>query len=116
MTRSSSSKLVQKHPQRVMRAFDVRDHPAVGTVDDDEVQRHGPAVIGKADGDVGLVELLAQDRGRNRAQFPGRALHQKVIGLVPRGGPCGAQAWIEELARGLTVARQPLESSAVPLP
>src|ERR1700712_5019745 len=92
MTKSSPPELVQKHPQRVMRAFDIRYHPALGAVDGDEIQGDGPAVVGEADGDIGLVELLAQDRGRNRAELPGRALDEKVIGLIPRGGPGVAQA------------------------
>ena len=65
-----------------MRALDVRDHPAVGTIDDDEVQRDRPAIIVKGDGDIGLVELLAQDRYRDGAKLPRRALGKEIIGLV----------------------------------
>ena len=82
-----------------MRAFNVRNHPALGAVDDDEVQGDGAAVIVEGDDHIGLVELLAQDRGGDRAEFPGRALHQKIIGRVARGSPCRSQAWIEKLPK-----------------
>jgi hypothetical protein len=53
--------VAEKHTQRIVRALDVRDHPAVGTIDDDEIQRDCPAIIVKGNSDIGLVELLAQD-------------------------------------------------------
>ena len=76
-----SSELRQKR-RRIVRAFDIGDHPAVGSVDQDEVQRDRAAVIVEAGRDIGLVELLAQDRDRDRAELPGRALHQEIVGLV----------------------------------
>jgi hypothetical protein len=50
-----------------MRALDVGNHPTIGTIDDNEIQRDGAAVIVKGDGDIGLVELPAQDRYRTLA-------------------------------------------------
>ena len=44
-----------------MRALDIGNHPAVGTIDDDEIQRDGPAIIIEGGRDIGLVELLAKD-------------------------------------------------------
>jgi len=53
--------LGEKHAQRILRALDVRNDPAVGSVDENEIQRHRAAVIVKGDSDIGLVELLAKD-------------------------------------------------------
>src|ERR1700720_933952 len=90
-----------------MRALDVRDHPAAGTVDDDEIQRDRAAIIVKGDGDVGLVELLAQDRYRDGAKLPSRALDKKIVRLFLQGNPCGLQARVKELARRGAVMREP---------
>ena len=65
-----------------MRALDVRDHPAVGTIDDDKIQRDRPAIIVKGDGDIGLVELLAKDSNRDGARLPCRALDKEIVGRV----------------------------------
>ena len=51
--------LRQEHPQGIMRAFDVGDDPAVGAVDQDEIQRHRAALVVKRGRDIGLVELPA---------------------------------------------------------
>src|ERR1700694_5358740 len=90
-----------------MRALDVRDQPAVGTIDDDEIQRDRAAIIFKSDGDVGLVELLAQDSDRDGAQLPCRALHKKIVRLLRQGNPRGLQTRIKELTRCGGVTRQP---------
>ena len=90
-----------------MRALDVGDDPAVGPVDDDEIERDRAAVIVKGDGDVGLVELLAKDCYRDRAKLPCRALYEKIVGLILQGTPCAPQTLIEELARGGAIAEQP---------
>ena len=42
-----------------MRDLDIGNHPAVGTIHDDEIQGDGAAIIVKGDRDIGLVELLA---------------------------------------------------------
>ncbi len=91
-----------------MRTFDVRDQPAVRTIDDDEIQRDRAATIVKADGDIGLVELFAQDRYRDRAKLPRRALDEEIVRLFLQGNPSGAQTPIEELARD---GGSPLERS-----
>ncbi len=91
-----------------MRALDVCNHPAVGAVDDDEIQRDGAAVIVESDRNIGLVELLAQDRYSDWTELPGRALHQEIVRRVPRRAPRGAQALIEELPCGVGIARQSL--------
>src|SRR6202790_4031509 len=90
-----------------MRALDVRDHPAAGTADDDEIQHDRAAIIVKGDGDVGLVELLAQDRYRDGAKLPSRALDKKIVRLFLQGNPRGLQARVKELARCGAVMREP---------
>ena len=99
-------KLLQKHPQAIVRALDIRDQPALGPVDQDEVQRHRPAVIVEIRRDIGLVVLPAHDRDRDRAELPARALHQEIVGLGPRRGPGLAQAGVEELPGGGGIPRQ----------
>src|SRR6202011_5849122 len=89
-----------------MRACDAREPPAAGTADDDEIQRDRPAIIVKGDGDVGLVELLAQDRYRD-AELPSRALDKKIVRLFLQGNPRGLQARVKELARCGAVMREP---------
>ena len=74
--------MAEKHTQRIVRALDVRDHPAVGTIDDDEIQRDCPAIIVKGNSDIGLVELLAQDCYRDGAKLPCRALDKEIVRLV----------------------------------
>jgi hypothetical protein len=49
-----------------MQALGVGNHPALGTVDENEIHRHRTAVIGEGGGDIGLVVLPAQDRYRDR--------------------------------------------------
>src|SRR5450755_4187659 len=98
-----------------MRALDVQDDPAVGTIHHDEIQRDGAAVIVKSDGDIGLVELPAQDRYRYGAKLPGRALHQEIVGLILHQNPCRPQTWIEELACGGGIARQPVREVGRPV-
>src|SRR5258705_9062241 len=66
------------------------------------------AVVVEAGSHIGLVELLAQDCDRDRAEFPLLALHQEIVRRVARGGPCAPQARYKELARRLGVARQSL--------
>jgi hypothetical protein len=44
-----------------MRTLDIGNHPAVGAIDDDEIQRHGAAVVIEGGRDLGLAELLAED-------------------------------------------------------
>src|SRR4030081_243892 len=90
-----------------MRALDVGNDPAVGTVDDDEIERDRAAAIVKGDGDIGLVELLAKDCYRDRAKLPCRALDEKIVGLILQGTPRAPQTLIEELARCGGVAGQP---------
>src|SRR6476660_6731999 len=89
-----------------MRALDISDHPAVGTIDHDEIQRDRAAIIVKGDSDIGLVELLAQDRYRDGAKLPCRALDKEIVGLVLQRNPCGPQTRIKELARRGSVMRQ----------
>src|ERR1700680_3724196 len=91
-----------------MRALDVRDHPAAGTADDDEIQRDRAAIIVKGGGgDVGLVELLSQDRYRDAAKLPSRALDKEIVRLFLQGNPCGLQTRVKELARRGAVMREP---------
>jgi hypothetical protein len=89
--------LLEKHAQGIMRALDIRDHPAVGSIHDDEIQRDAPAVVIKGGGDTGLVELLAQDRYRDGADLPRRALDKEIVRLVLESNPRLAQTRIEEL-------------------
>src|ERR1700752_2178826 len=70
--------------------------------------RHRAALVVEGHRDIGLVVLPAQDRNRDRAEFPSRGLDQEIIGLAPRGYPRTAESGIEELSRGLNVARQAL--------
>src|SRR5260370_1016716 len=98
-----------------MWALDVQDDPAVGTVQDDEMQRDSAAAIVEGDGDIGLVELPAQDRYREGAKLPGRALDQEIVGLILHGNPCRLQTWIEELACGGGIARQPVRELGRPV-
>jgi hypothetical protein len=94
-----------------MRALDVGNDPAVGSVDDDEIERDRAAVTVEGDGDVGLVELLAKDCYRDRAKLPCRALDEKIVWLILQGAPCPPQTLIEELAGGGGIARRPLDRS-----
>src|SRR5580658_747840 len=45
--------LREKRAQGIVRAFDVVDHPAVGSVDENEVHRHRPPLIVEAYGHIG---------------------------------------------------------------
>src|SRR5215207_3409 len=85
----------QKQAQGVMRAFDVGNHPAFRPVHDNKVQRGRAARIVEGDGDMGLAELLSQNRDRDRAGLPARALHEKIIGFAARRRPGASQAGIE---------------------
>src|SRR5260221_8576097 len=98
-----------------MRALDVQDDPAVGTVHDDEIQRDGAAAIVEGDGDIGLVELPEQARYRDGAKLPGRALDQEIVGLILHRNPCRPQTWIEEPACGGGIARQPVREFGRPV-
>jgi hypothetical protein len=98
-----------------MPALDVGNNPAVGSVDDDEIERDRAAVIVEGDGDVGLVELLAKDCYRDRAKLPCRALDEKIVGLILQGTPCTPQTLIEELARGGGIAGQPARQIGRPV-
>src|SRR3979490_2748618 len=60
-----------------MRALDIQDDPAVGSVDDNEVQHDFAVIVDEGDRDIGLVELLAQDLDRDRADPPLRTLDKK---------------------------------------
>src|SRR5260370_6733524 len=90
-----------------MRALDVGNHPAVAALDENEIQRDRAAVVVEGDRDIGLVELAAQDRDRDGADPPRRGLDQEVVRLMPWRNPCLPQTRIEELARGVGIARQP---------
>jgi hypothetical protein len=112
----SIPKLLQKHPQGVMRALDIGDQPALGSVDQDEVQHHPPAMIVEVHRNIGLVILLAQDRDRDRAELPAWALHQEIRGFGARRAPGLAQAGVEELPGGRASRGSPFDSSGVPSP
>ena len=88
-----------------MRALDVRDHPAVGPIDDDKIQRDRAALVVKGDGDIGLVELLAKDSNRDGAKLPCGALDKEIVRLLLQRNPCGLQTRIKELARCGSVMR-----------
>src|ERR1700757_2199046 len=83
--------LLEKLSERIVRALDIRYHPAVAALHQDEVQGDAASFIVEARRHIGLVELLAQDRDRDRTEFPGRALHHEIIGLGPRREPGAAQ-------------------------
>ena len=100
--------LRQKCPQGIVGAFNVVNHPALRTVDQDEIHRHGTPTIVEADRDIGLVELLAQDGDADSAQFPGLALDQKVLRRLAGRMPGRTQAGIEELTCGVGVVWQAL--------
>src|ERR1700704_5521065 len=99
------SVLGEEHAQRIVRALDVRNYPAIGTVDENEIQRDRTAFVVEGDLDIGLVELPANDGDRDRADLPRRALHQKIVRLALQRDPCLAQCRVEKLARGGEIAR-----------
>ena len=55
------SALELREKQQDLQALNIQNHPAVGALDGDEVQRDGKAAILKARGDIGLIEFRAQD-------------------------------------------------------
>ena len=89
-----------------MRALDIQDDPAVGSVDDNEVQHDFAVIVDEGDRDIGLVELLAQDLDRDRADPPLRTLDKKIVRRIPGTDPCCPQTPVEELARRGGIARQ----------
>jgi hypothetical protein len=60
-----------------VRAFDDRDRPAIGSIDQDEIQRDRAAFVVERRRDAGLVVLLAQDGDRDAAELSGRAGRSK---------------------------------------
>ena len=104
----SVSILREKHRQGILRALDVGDQPAVGTFDQNEIQRDRAAVVGEGGGDIGPVVLPSQDGNRDGADLPRRTLHQEIIGLVLQGNPRFPQTPIEKLPRGGGIVRQPV--------
>ena len=99
--------LREEQAQRIVRAFDIRNHPSVRSIHQDEVQGDRAAVIVERDCDIGPVELPAQDRYRHRAELPLRALDQEIIGRMVWREPGAAQAAVEELPGGGGIMRQP---------
>jgi len=98
-----------------MWALDVGNQPAFGSLHQNEIQGNRAAFVVEGGGDISLVELLTQDRYRNRADFSGRALHKKIVRLIPRSAPRSAQALVEELARRGGIARQPAGKTGRPV-
>src|ERR1700732_3677600 len=91
-----------------MRALDVGNDPAIGPIDENEIQRDRAAIVIEGDDDIGLVELLAKDRYRDGAELPCRALDQKLVSLILRRNPCFPQTRIKELPYGGGIVRQPV--------
>jgi hypothetical protein len=99
-----------------MRALDVRYHPAVAALYQDEVERHAAPLIVEARGDIGPVELLAQDRDRHRTELPGRALHQEIIGSVRGATQALRRVGSKNFCAVASSRGRPRERSGAPLP